>query len=136
MRITSGYGVEILKLHKPLGKTLRVCREAVDWLYPVIDTEWDGLSGIRWEKQRFNAPAYKRVDIGMSYRLLNNEDDIYRTGIYRYMRNVWLGIDAFNLLDINNVNSYYWVSDVDNNNYAVPNYLTGRRLNFRLLIEL
>ena len=55
MRITSGYGVEILKLHKPLGKTLRVCREAVDWLYPVIDTEWDGLSGIRWEKQRFNA---------------------------------------------------------------------------------
>lgn len=88
------------------------------------------------EKQRFNAPAYKRVDIGMSYRLLNNEDDIYRTGIYRYMRNVWLGIDAFNLLDINNVNSYYWVSDVDNNNYAVPNYLTGRRLNFRLLIEL
>ncbi|MBR5860976.1 MAG: carboxypeptidase-like regulatory domain-containing protein, partial [Bacteroidaceae bacterium] len=85
------------------------------------------------EKQRFNAPAYKRVDIGMSYRLLNNEDDIYRTGIYRYMRNVWLGIDAFNLLDINNVNSYYWVSDVDNNNYAVPNYLTGRRLNFRLL---
>ena len=88
------------------------------------------------EKQRFNAPAYKRVDIGMSYRLLNNEDDKYRTGIYRYMRNVWLGIDAFNLLDINNVNSYYWVSDVDNNNYAVPNYLTGRRLNFRLLIEL
>ena len=88
------------------------------------------------EKQRFNAPAYRRVDIGMSYRLLNNEENIYRTGVYRYIRNIWLGIDAFNLLDINNVNSYYWVSDVSNNNYAVPNYLTGRQINARILIEL
>ena len=88
------------------------------------------------EKQRFNAPAYKRVDIGMSYRLLNNEEHIYRTGIRQYLKNVWLGIDAFNLLDINNVNSYYWVSDVSNNNYAVPNYLTGRQINFRILVEL
>lgn len=88
------------------------------------------------EKQRFTAPAYTRVDIGMSYRLLNNEDNIYRTGIRRYLRNVWLGIDAFNLLGINNVNSYYWVRDVHNNNFAVPNYLTGRQINARILIEL
>ena len=88
------------------------------------------------EKQRFNAPAYRRVDIGMSYRLLNNEENIYRTGVYRYIRNIWLGLDAFNLLDINNVNSYYWVSDVSNNNYAVPNYLTGRQINFRVVIEM
>ena len=88
------------------------------------------------EKHIFNAPAYKRVDIGMSYRLLNNEDYIYRTGIRQYLRNVWLGIDAFNLLDINNVNSYYWVRDINNNNYAVPNYLTGRQINVRILIEL
>lgn len=88
------------------------------------------------EKHLFNAPAYKRVDIGMSYRLLNNEDGVYRTGIGRYLRNVWLGVDAFNLLDINNVNSYYWVRDINNNNYAVPNYLTGRQINFRVLVEL
>ena len=88
------------------------------------------------EKQRFNAPAYRRVDIGMSYRLLNNEDNVYRTGIRKYLRNIWLGLDAFNLLDINNVNSYYWVSDVSNNNYAVPNYLTGRQINFRILVEM
>ena len=50
MRITSGYRVEILKLHKPLEKTLKVCREAVDWLYPVMDQEWEDLSRIRWEK--------------------------------------------------------------------------------------
>ena len=88
------------------------------------------------ESQVFTAPAYKRVDIGMSYRLLNNEEHIYRTGIRRYLKNVWLGVDAFNLLDINNVNSYYWISDVSNNMYAVPNYLTGRQINAKILIEM
>jgi hypothetical protein len=88
------------------------------------------------EENIFRAPAYKRIDLGMSYRLLDNEDYIYRTGICRYIRNIWLGADALNLLDINNVNSYYWVSDIYNHNYAVPNYLTGRQLNVRMLIEL
>ena len=88
------------------------------------------------EKQIFRAPAYKRVDIGMSYRLFDNEEKNHRTGLRKYLRNVWLGIDAFNLLDMNNVNSYYWVSDVSNNTYAVPNYLTGRQLTFRVLVEM
>ena len=88
------------------------------------------------EKHTFRAPAYKRVDIGMSYRMLDNSENIYRTGVYQYIKNIWLGIDAFNLLGINNVNSYYWVSDIYNNNFAVPNYLTGRQLNVRVLVEL
>lgn len=88
------------------------------------------------ERHTFRAPAYKRVDIGMSYRLLDNSEKIYRTGAYQYIKNIWLGVDAFNLLDINNVNSYYWVSDIYNNNFAVPNYLTGRQINLRVLVEL
>ena len=88
------------------------------------------------ESQVFTAPAYKRVDIGMSYRLLNNEEKFYRTGIRRYLKNVWLGVDAFNLLGINNVNSYYWISDISNNQYALPNYLTGRQLNCKVVVEL
>ena len=87
------------------------------------------------EKQTFNAPAYMRVDIGMSYRLLDNEDRRHRTGVKSWFKNIWLGVDAFNILGIENVNSYYWVKDVGNNNYAVPNYLTGRRINGRILIE-
>ena len=87
------------------------------------------------EKHTFNAPAYKRVDIGMSYRLLNNEDRRYRTGIRQWFKNVWLGVDAFNILGIENVNSYYWVKDINNHNYAVPNYLTGRQINVRILME-
>ena len=87
------------------------------------------------EKHIFRAPAYMRVDIGMSYRLLDNEERRYRTGIRKYFKNIWLGVDAFNILGIDNVNSYYWVKDISNYNYAVPNYLTGRRINGRILIE-
>ena len=88
------------------------------------------------ESQVFTAPAYKRVDIGMSYRLLDNEQKIHRRGALKYLKNVWLGIDAFNLLDINNVNSYYWISDISNNQYAVPNYLTGRQMNVKIVVEM
>ena len=87
------------------------------------------------EKQNFRAPAYERVDIGMSYRLLNNEDGSHTRGIAKILRNAWLGIDAFNVFGINNVNSYYWVSDVTNQQYAVPNYLTGRLINLNLQLE-
>lgn len=88
------------------------------------------------EKHIFRAPAYKRVDLGMSYRLLDNEEKRMRNGIYRYIKNIWLGADALNLLDINNINSYYWVSDIYNQSYAVPNYLTSRQLNVKILIEM
>lgn len=85
--------------------------------------------------QTFRAPAYKRVDLGMSYRLLNNEDRHIRRGALSCLRNAWLGLDAFNLLGISNVNSYYWVTDITNTQYAVPNYLTGRQINLRLSLD-
>lgn len=88
------------------------------------------------ERMAFRAPAYKRVDIGMSYRLLDNEDGRNQRKFVRYLRNIWLGVDCFNLFDISNVSSYYWVTDVTNQQYAVPNYLTGRQINARILIEL
>lgn len=87
------------------------------------------------EKQVFRAPAYRRADIGMSYRLVNNEtsDGMKQKG--KTFKNVWLGLDCFNIFGINNVNSYYWVTDVTNQQFAVPNYLTGRQINARLLFE-
>lgn len=87
------------------------------------------------EKAVFRTPAYKRIDIGMSYRLLDNEDGQNYKRIAKPFRNIWLGIDCFNLLGINNVNSYYWVTDVYDNQFAVPNYLTSRQINVRLLFE-
>ncbi len=79
----------------------------------------------------FRAPAYKRADIGMSFRALDNEKREKKS----IFRNIWIGIDCLNLLGINNVNSYYWITDVTNQQYAVPNYLTGRQINGRVLFE-
>ncbi len=79
------------------------------------------------EQQQFRAPAYKRADIGMSYCALKNTKGI---------KGLWLGIDCFNLFGISNVNSYYWVTDVNNTQWAVPNYLTGRQINGKISIDL
>ncbi len=79
------------------------------------------------EHQNFRAPAYKRADIGMSWLALKNEKGLKR---------LWLGVDCLNLFGISNVNSYYWVTDVTNRQWAVPNYLTGRQINGKITIEL
>ena len=84
------------------------------------------------ERNNFRAPAYRRADIGMSYRLLNNEDRHSKS----IFKNIWIGVDCLNLLGINNVNSYYWITDVTNQQFAVPNYLTGRQVNVRVRFEL
>ena len=83
------------------------------------------------ETNSFRATAYRRADIGMSYQLLNNSRHEKKT----FLKNVTLGVDCLNLFGIDNVNSYYWVTDVTNQQYAVPNYLTGRQLNARVLLE-
>ena len=102
------------------------------------------------EENNFRAPAYKRCDIGMSFCALKNERRVENTAITgeqgkvlgfakrdkkKLFRNLWLGVDCLNLFGISNVNSYYWVTDIQNNQYAVPNYLTGRQLNFKIQAE-
>ena len=83
------------------------------------------------ERNSFRAPAYRRADIGMSYRLFDNHD----RSKHSVFRNIWLGVDCLNLLGINNVNSYYWVTDIAGQQYAVPNYLTGRQINGKITVE-
>ena len=87
------------------------------------------------EKQTFRAPAYKRVDIGLAYKVFDfgKHPHVYgRTGI---CKDVWLGVDCLNLLGINNVNSYYWITDIQGTQFAVPNYLTGRQVNVKLVVS-
>jgi hypothetical protein len=78
------------------------------------------------EQQQFRAPAYKRADIGMSYCALKNTKGI---------KGLWLGLDCLNLFGISNVNSYYWVTDVTNIQWGVPNFLTGRQINAKITIN-
>ena len=79
------------------------------------------------EQQQFRAPAYKRADIGMSYCALKSTKRI---------KGLWLGIDCLNLFGISNVNSYYWVTDVTNIQWGVPNFLTGRQINAKISLNL
>lgn len=79
----------------------------------------------------FRMPAYKRVDIGAMYGIIVPE----QTNRPRWLRGLWLGVDVFNLFDMDNVADYYWVTDVNSIQYAVPNYLTRRRLNLRLTLD-
>ena len=85
----------------------------------------------------FRAPAYKRVDIGFSYQLVGGSADGVRPyNFWRHFKDISLALDVFNLFDISNVSGYYWVTDVNNIQYAVPNYLTRRQFNLRLSFEL
>ena len=77
------------------------------------------------ENMVFRSPAYQRVDIGMSYRV-----DV------PYTRAFWIGVDVLNLLGKNNVNSYYWVTDVNNAQYDVTNFLSGLMVNARIVVDL
>lgn len=88
------------------------------------------------DKRYFRMPPYKRVDIGLSYALLSPlKEGESRGGFGRFLKSVWLVVDVFNLLDITNVASYYWVTDVNDIQYAVPNYLTRRQFNVRLTVD-
>jgi len=82
------------------------------------------------EQQPFRAPAYKRADIGMSFLAYKARNPQAFT-----LRKLWLGLDCLNLLGISNVNSYYWVTDVSDRQWAVPNYLTGRLINGKVILE-
>ena len=83
------------------------------------------------DKGYFRQPAYKRLDAGLSFMLVGPEHKP-SSGLLSHFKDIWLGLDVFNLLDISNVSSYYWVTDVNEIQYAVPNYLTRRQFNVRL----
>ena len=88
------------------------------------------------EGQNFRAPAYKRADIGINYLLLGETDNSQKAQNSRWgFKRLWVGLDCLNLFGISNVNSYYWVTDVSNMQWAVPNYLTGRQLNGKVIVE-
>lgn len=72
----------------------------------------------------FRMPPYRRVDIGFSKEFVGNSKG-------RILKSARLSVEVFNLFDINNTISYFWVPDTGNQLHAVPNYLTGRRFNFK-----
>ena len=87
-------------------------------------------------QQKYRTPHYRRVDLGFSKQLISDETSFRNPkNPLNYIRNCWISLEVFNLLGVNNVSSYMWVTDVYNIQYAVPNYLTNRQLNVKLIME-
>ena len=82
-------------------------------------------------------PDYKRVDIGFSALLLDAERREHPAHSYfNVIHSVWASLEVFNLLSIQNTLSYTWLQDNSTNNpFAVPNRLTSRLLNVKLLFN-
>jgi len=78
---------------------------------------------------------YKRVDLGASYLIVGKRGRS-KTGLARYFKSIWVGLEVFNLLQVNNVITYTWIEDVNGRKYAVPNYLTSREVNVKLMIDI
>ena len=79
-------------------------------------------------------PDYRRVDIGFS-AILKSENKDSKIKWLNTFNSIWISAEVFNLLDINNTVSYLWVSDVSGRQYAVPNYLTSRQVNAKLILS-
>ncbi|MGZ4058314.1 MAG: TonB-dependent receptor [Bacteroidia bacterium] len=94
-----------------------------------------GPPGSQRYQQVLRMPPYRRVDIGFSYQALKETRTVKPKSIGRFLKSVWISLEVFNLLGTNNTVSYIWVEDVTNRQYAVPNYLTQRQLNLRLIVK-
>ena len=79
-------------------------------------------------------PSYRRVDIGFS-AVIKDSNKKSKIKLFNKLDSFWISLEVFNLLDINNTNSYIWVSDINNRQFAVPNYLTSRQLNLKLILK-
>ena len=80
-------------------------------------------------------PSYQRVDIGFSKELIGSNAS-RQSGPLGHLESLWLTAEVFNLLEINNTISYTWIRDVQNQQFAIPNYLTSRLINLKLIARL
>jgi hypothetical protein len=95
-----------------------------------------GPPGILYENV-FRMPPYRRVDIGFSYEIIKEhaKDDENKRRKFPNLKSIWFSLEVYNLLAVNNVVSYYWVRDASGRQYAVPNYLSPRLLNARIMVR-
>jgi len=81
-------------------------------------------------------PTYKRIDIGATYVFNAQTAKFMRAQSAKHVKQWAIQFEVFNLVGWNNVNSYFWVADVYGRQIASPNYLTGRRYNLKITVDL
>jgi hypothetical protein len=82
----------------------------------------------------FRMPPYRRIDLGVSKSLISETRPSSHQWL-KYVKETSLSLEVFNLLNINNTISYFWVSSSYGDMFAVPNYLTGRKINLKLTMS-
>jgi hypothetical protein len=80
-------------------------------------------------------PPYRRVDIGFSKQFWDKSKQRSNSRVLNAFRSIWFSVEVFNLLQINNTVAYLWIQDISGNQWAVPSYLTTRRLNLHLELK-
>ena len=83
----------------------------------------------------FRIPPYRRIDLGFSKVLISPDHKRFRNKAFDQVKDMWISLEVFNLLDISNTISYLWVSNNSGDMFAVPNYLTRRKLNLKLTVK-
>jgi hypothetical protein len=85
----------------------------------------------------FRIPAYRRVDIGFSALLFDKEKHEFKNpkSFFKHFKSIWLTAEIWNLLGVENTISYLWIKDISNTVWAVPNKLSARRFNLRLIVK-
>ncbi len=86
-------------------------------------------------QQTLRMPDYRRVDIGFSWQFVSKSSNFGAKNPLKHFNSMWLSLEIFNLFQVYNTISYIWIKDVNNVQYAVPNYLTPRLLNIKLVAE-
>ena len=84
---------------------------------------------------KFRIPPYRRIDLGFSKVLINQDHREFRYKAFNSIKDMWLSLEVFNLLGINNTISYLWVANNTGDLFGVPNYLTKRKLNLKLTVK-
>jgi hypothetical protein len=86
-------------------------------------------------QQTFRMPPYRRVDIGFSKQLIGDHTSFKEGNPLGHLKSMWLSLEIFNILQVNNTISYLWITDVSGLKYAVPNFLTPRQVNLKLVVQ-
>ncbi len=86
-------------------------------------------------EQTLRMSDYRRVDIGFSWQFVSESSDFGPKNPLKHFKAMSLSLEIFNLLQTYNTVSYIWITDYDNRQWAVPNYLTPRLLNIKLSAE-
>jgi hypothetical protein len=79
-------------------------------------------------------PPYRRIDLGFSKVIISSSNPM-QTSFFKHINDMWVSLEVFNLLNINNTISYFWVSSIQGDQFAVPNYLTDRKFNLKLTVK-